>query len=217
MKKLQWKLIDETGNRYTRLVVLRQVGKDYEKRAVWECSCDCGKTHRVTGKSLRSGHTKSCGCLHQEFIHCGEARTTHGHTAGGFSREYSSWAGIKDRCLNKKNSGFKNYGARGIKVCDRWKNSFENFFKDMGECPEGRSIERINNDGDYCPENCKWATRFEQNNNTRGNHFLILNGERKTMKQWSISTGICAKLIWNRTHRGWSAHRTLTEKVKGKP
>jgi hypothetical protein len=120
------------------------------------------------------------------------------------SRAYKSWWGIKERCYNRNATKFYNYGGRGIKVCDRWLEAFENFYKDMGEGPKGLSIDRIDNNGDYCPENCRWATIAEQNSNKRNNVFFTINGKQFTLSQTSRMVGISNQTIRKRLKLGWS-------------
>ena len=159
---------DIIGNRYTRLLVLSRVGMSKWGNVIWRCLCDCGNECDVISGDLSSGHTKSCGCYGREQARkrCIEKpkALTHGmrHTP-----EYRSWAAMKDRCYNKNGSRYQDWGGRGIIICDQWIHSFENFYKDMGPRPKGTSLDRINNDGDYEPKNCRWATPFEQSNNRR--------------------------------------------------
>ena len=159
------KLIDLTGQRFGAMVVGRaEKGKRGEPR--WLCRCQCGgQTITYAGK-LRSGHTKSCGCLTRELS--AHRRTTHGHTQRRRDTpEYRSWRGMRNRCHCPDNVSYKNYGGRGIQVCDRWRESFENFLADTGPRPEGMSLDRIDNDGDYEPMNCRWATPAQQRANRR--------------------------------------------------
>jgi len=169
--------IDITSQRYGRLTVIRRLPNDKNRNARWLCKCDCGIETEALAFCLRSGHTKSCGCLVLESSAAiGRANSValvrHGHAANrsrNASRTYKTWRSMKDRCTNPKHHAWKHYGGRGIKVCSRWLNSFESFLADMGERPDGLSIDRINNDGNYEPRNCHWATWKQQANNRRNN------------------------------------------------
>lgn len=177
-------LIDLRGQKYGRLQPFRNVG-NRNGAALWECICDCGKAVVVFGNALRTGNTKSCGCLKRELNKT--KGITHGMT---LSNEHAIWTAMLQRCTNPKNKDFQYYGGRGIRVCDRWR-KFVNFLSDMGVRPTlNHCIERIDNDGDYTPSNCKWATRIEQANNMRSNRVLTIDGERKTLTQWSRLSGI---------------------------
>lgn len=152
------------GRRFGRLLALsRQIQPDGVVR--WRCVCDCGAHKDVTFANLTRGGTVSCGCHHREAAR--QRRLRHGHTDGGFSPTYNSWRAARERCCNPDFIGFKYYGGRGITICDRWRDSFEAFLEDMGERPQGRSLDRIDNDKGYEPGNCRWATAFEQRENQR--------------------------------------------------
>lgn len=156
--------LDLTGQKFSRLVALRIVGKSKSGEMIWRCLCDCGTETDVKLGKLRSSRTRSCGCLFDE----GDNRLTHGEARKGKrSREWRIWDNAKSRCYNPRSTSFKYYGQRGITMCDRWRNSFEAFLEDMGRCPDGLTIDRIENDGNYEPGNCRWATRSQQNSNKR--------------------------------------------------
>jgi hypothetical protein len=147
---------DITGERFGRLIALRPTKKRLNGHIAWMCLCDCGRKTLISGKKLRIGHTRSCGCWKREGL-----AATHGATRGRTKTvEYATWSGMLRRCRNQNSADFQYYGARGIKVCKRWL-KFENFLADMGLRPDGYSIERIDNDGNYEPRNCKWIPMQE--------------------------------------------------------
>lgn len=200
------KLKDRQGDRHGRLIVVEYshlVGTTH----FWLCLCDCGNTKVVTQKNLASGHTISCGCYSAEATR--NRRLKHGHSVDNGTPEFHSWLGILQRCNNPRSPAYERYGGRGIKVCERWQ-KFENFLEDVGRRPSsGHSIDRRDNDGDYCPENCRWATRIEQSNNTRRNILLTAHGKTQTLKQWSVELGINYGTLWSRHDAGKPAEEVL--------
>lgn len=193
--------IDLTGKRFGRLVVVTKSNLRTPSGGVkWVCECDCGSTFNALGQSIRKGHTLSCGCLHREAVsRMGKANATHGLSN---TPEFRSWYSMKTRCYNEKSHAYPDYGGRGIKVCERWLNSFELFLKDMGPRPSvGHSIERNDNNGDYEPGNCRWATRLEQSNNKRSNKKFNIDGELKTITQLAKERGILVSTLARRLSR----------------
>lgn len=201
--------LELSGQRFGRLVAVRLLPDRVNKDRMWECQCDCGKTHpSVSTERLTGGLTRSCGCLHLETM--AESRFKHGFK---HESEYHSWQGMKERCFNSKNRGYKNYGGRGITVCNRWRNSFKNFISDMGRKPtQKHSIDRKNNNGNYTPKNCRWATKVVQANNTRRSVILSHNGKSQTIKQWSSELGLNPSAVSSRKSRGMSVGDILNPK-----
>lgn len=189
---------DKTGQRFGRLAVVG-LARMERGQSVWSCQCDCGNKIEVAITGLSTNGTKSCGCLQIEAIR--KIRLTHGQSIGKRTPEYGCWVGIKKRCTNTRAKEAVNYVDRGIKMCGRWINSFPNFLADMGPRPSTKhSIDRINNDGDYEPSNCRWATKDVQNNNQRSNISLLIGGEAMTISQLAKKTGRSYMEIW-KNHR----------------
>lgn len=181
------------GKIFNRLTVL-----SYKGNKKWSCLCECGKIKDIYKQSLIKGVTKSCGCLHKEII------SKHGKSE---SMEYKAWQSMKERCYNLKFVAYKDYGGRGIKVCDEWLNSFENFYKDMGDKPsENHSLDRKNNNKHYTPENCRWVNTVDQSNNRRTNILIKIDGQTLTLTQHARRLGLNLNTIRSRYRLGWDIH-----------
>jgi len=188
------------GDKYNRWTVIAKAENRIlhnKNRAYWVCKCECGIIMEVEQSAIRGGMSKSCGCLKRDRTRQRNFKHGMAHT----SKSYSIWAGMIQRCLNPKCSQYKDYGGRGISVCERW-TDFENFHKDMGEKPTDKSLDRIDNNGNYDPENCRWANRFEQSQNARSNIILHLNGVKKCAAEWGRILGIPENTIYARHRKG---------------
>jgi hypothetical protein len=224
MKKHRF--LDLTGHHYGRLTVLSPAESPpgvKSRDQYWRCVCDCGTEHTASAKGLRhSGKatgTQSCGCLHRERSAASAAVSSfrHGHARVGMATpEYRSWCALVKRCTSPQDPNYPSYGGRGITVCERWQNSFENFLADMGRKPsQQHSIDRIDNDGNYEPGNCRWATRSEQSRNRRDRILVTFNGRTMFLCDWSAKTGISVGTLHYRLYnRGWSVERALTTNPK---
>lgn len=196
-----------TGLRFGRLIVLSEAGITSNRIIRYLCRCDCGTIKVISGDSLRRQLTVSCGCF------CREKRSLLSKLQGTHyltgTPTYASWAQMIQRCYNQNNPKYPHYGGRGISVCDRWV-KFENFVADMGIRPIGKTIHRINNDGNYCPDNCKWAGNIEQARNRTNNRLLTFQGETFTAVEWAERIGLSYVALRMRLHRGWSTERALS-------
>lgn len=198
------RMIDMTGQKFGLLTAVKYVG---ERR--WKFKCDCGGETITAGKNVRNGNTLSCGC--EQKRRASKAKKTHGMTS---SSEYGIWRTMKSRCYLPSDCNYHNYGGRGIKVCDRWVNSFENFLADMGRRPSGMSIDRIDANKGYEPDNCRWTNDVTQANNRRNNRTITYKGETLTLAQWSKRLGGNPSLIRNRLNSGWSVEKIVTTPVR---
>lgn len=208
------KFQDLTGQVFFRLTVKSYAGK-VRSGTAWNCLCACGSHVVAVGSAMKSGNTKSCGCLHREVaaLRATARNYRHGHYKANdlLHFEYRTWNAMISRCYNVRYRQYKDYGGRGIKVCERWLESFENFYADMGPKPSPKhSLDRIDNDGDYCAENCRWATRIQQVRNSRHNHLISFGGETLCLSEWADRIGVHTSSLWSRLKSGWTIERTLT-------
>lgn len=201
------KFKDLSGKKIGNLTFIKPVGKK-NGNYIWKVKCDCGKLANLPGYTVKSGNTKSCGCLKGERLE--EISQT---------PEYFCYRDLLKRCTNPEDKNFKNYGGRGIRVCRRWRQSFQNFLDDMGQKPSpNHSIERKDNGGNYEPDNCIWATAKIQSNNTRANRLIRAFGMNQKIQTWAKLTGLSANLIAQRIDKlKWSSETALkTPKRKQK-
>jgi hypothetical protein len=193
--------IDLKGKQFGRLKVKERAGVDKGGNALWLCECICGKFTIVRSQHLRNNETQSCGCLSkQNALKYGESKTRIGMI----------WRAMINRCCSERNPNYKHYGGRGISVCDEWLNYYN--FRDWSTSngyEDNLTLERKNVNGNYEPNNCKWATMKEQENNRTNNHLITFNGETKTLQQWSEVTGISRETLRSRILRGWPSSKAL--------
>lgn len=193
------------GQRFHRLVTIERV-PNRGTSTMWKCRCDCDTIVVVHSKYLRNGRTRSCGCLRRETAaHQGRIQATHGMSK---TPTYQVWGAMRSRCLNPRHPRFVDYGGRGIQVCERW-DSFENFLADMGEAPTGLELDRIDNNGNYEPSNCRWATHQQQMQNRRNGRNLTHDGRTQCITAWAREVGLTRTCITNRLKRGWNIADTL--------
>lgn len=196
-----------TGERFGRWIVLnKREMKGPHGEIFWHCRCDCGSTRDVQAKGLRSGESTSCGCYHREAV------TIHGMTK---SRTWKSWDSMLQRCENPNAPDYAKYGGRGIKIVPEW-HEFEKFFAAMGERPADTTLERNEVDGDYSPDNCRWASASEQQRNKRNAIRITLKGVTKNVHDWAADLGVSVTTLKSRIEKGWSAELTLTTPVRPK-
>ena len=190
--------------KYGELTVIGLAGFRHVRNDVFLCKCDCGIYTYAQMAQLTRGKKKTCGC------HFEQRRNGKGiaHTP-----TYLSWASMKRRCYDKNFKQYKDYGGRGVTVCDRWLESIENFIEDMGERPEGCTLDRIDTDGNYCKENCKWSTKSEQVRNRRANFNITIDGETKCLEDWCIQYGINRSTVYSRLVRNWDIKKALTTPI----
>lgn len=193
--------LDLTGKTFGRLRAVARAANGPRGQARWKCECLCGKSSEVASSSLRRGFTKSCGCLMREVRESGDSTRKHGMR---HSKEYEAWRHMRSRCTKTYDISYPRYGARGIKVCARWMESFEAFLEDVGPSPSPRhSIERLDSDGDYEPNNCTWATLEQQARNKRNTRYVEFGGQRKCLADWCDEFNVRYPVVASRLDRGW--------------
>jgi hypothetical protein len=195
------------GQRFGMLVAIRQTEKRKNKHVIWLCKCDCGNFKEVPQNNLVGGSTKSCGCLRTKLFNKNRRKPSHGMYK---TRQFSIWHSMKQRCLNKKSTNYKDYGGRGIKVCDKWLN-FKGFWEDMQYgYDDNLTIDRINVNDDYCKENCRWITQQEQEFNKRNSIIINIDGITAPLKYQCKRLNIPYKLVYNRIHcKNWEVEKAL--------
>ena len=194
---------DVSGMKFGKLTAIKAVGKNSKGEYQWECICDCGNRKNVNVSNLLLGRTTSCGC----------SRLTHGMSKTAL---YFRWKPMRQRCQNDKHPKYKDYGGRGIQVCKEWAESFGSFYQWAIEngYKKGLHLDRINNDAGYSPDNCRWVTALQNENNKRSNHVVSFNGEIHTLAEWSRITGIPETTIWTRLNKGLPTEEALGRKDK---
>jgi hypothetical protein len=202
-------LIDHTGKRFGRLTALRRDFDNSKVGTYWICQCDCGTVKSVPGSNLVKGLANSCGCLQRE--RAAKAATTHGFAPSKKKpSEYTTWRSMRNRCERPACVAYRDYGGRGIKVCERWK-LFVNFLEDMGLKPTPKhTLDRIDNDGDYSPENCRWVTREANGRNKRNNWQVTFIGETKPLAEWCDQFNLPYNRTYGRLRRGRTPEEAFT-------
>lgn len=207
--------LDVTGQRFGRWVALERVGVVSKGHSLWRCQCDCGETRAVTLCSLRTGASRSCGCLRGEVCAAiiGPRSITHGESS---RPEHGVWNTMIQRCTNPNAVGWERYGGRGITVCERWASSYEAFIADMGHRPSpDMTLERIDNSRGYEVGNVRWATRSEQARNRRSNRHITHEGRTQLLIEWAEELSVPIRVLHGRLNRlGWSVERALTTPVR---
>lgn len=208
------KLIDLTGEKFGRLYVIKRIGSTYYHQPLWLCKCECGNETVLCGQALRSGHTQSCGCYNKEIVR--KIKKKHG---GYGTRLYSVWSHMIQRCYNPNDEKFKNYGARGITVCEEWKNDFGEFSKWAmnNGYSDNLTIDRKNVNGNYEPSNCRWADNYTQGNNRTNNRLFTIDGITHTISEWARLYNIKPSIVIQRVNiYGYSIMDALTTPIKNK-
>lgn len=209
------KFVDITGQKFGRLTVIKRVENSTDNRPQWLCKCECGRETKARGYGLKRGKILSCGCYHIEKAReIGKSKSIHGLSE---TRLYRIWHDMKNRCYSKKHKSYNNYGGRNIIVCEEWLNDFKAFYdwSMQNGYSDNLSIDRKDTNGNYTPNNCRWADKETQQNNKRNNHYITYNGKTQTVSQWAKETGIKTKTLLARINDyHWSIEKALTKEVK---
>lgn len=214
---------DRTGERIGRLTIIKRADDRFDSRgrtrAYWLCECECGTIKEIRGDSLNGNHTMSCGCFHKEQASVALKEIRANQAVHGDSKEriHNIWYLMKYRCEDPTSPAYRNYGGRGVKLCDEWSDGVNGYFRFKewalnNGYNENLTIDRINNDGDYSPENCRWADTYTQGNNKRNNIEIEYDGRVQTLSQWSREIGVPMKNLYNRIRvLGWDIERAFTQ------
>lgn len=209
-----WKINIKEGEQFGYLTVIARAENAGNGHSRWLCRCKCGKETTVVSSHLKSGKIKSCGCWWQERKH--EYRKTHSHSN---ERIYHIWKAMKQRCYSENSSRYADYGGRGIRICAEWKDNFESFYSWAinNGYNDNMTIDRIDNNGNYSPSNCRWISKAEQNLNKRNSHLITYKGETKTMTEWARKMHLPPSVVQYRLNKAkWSVEKTLTTPNRGK-
>lgn len=204
--------LDLTGQKFGKLTAVSEAAPNARGQYMWNCVCECGQTRVVRTINLRAGTSRSCGCTNPKNFNTDRVLDP---ISGKMVRPdgYGSWKAMQSRCYTQSDPSYSDYGGRGIRMCDRWlgQGGLSNFLADMGPKPDKHySVERIDPNGNYCPENCRWANPFEQSNNRRGLNWITHNGKTQTITQWNRELGLGVGGLELRLRRGWSLHEAIS-------
>lgn len=200
------KQINEVGKRYGRLTVIALGGRTNKSLLTWRCRCDCGNDVVVRGPKLRYGVTRSCGCLRAE----GNGNRKHGKSS---TSTYHAWSRMMQRCYNRNNKRYADYGGRGITVAPEWR-TFDGFYRDMGDCPPGHSIERVRVNEGYSKTNCKWIPMPAQAKNKRNNHWVTIGSETHCLTEWCRRLSLNRATVKARLKQGWDDQKSLLVPIR---
>lgn len=205
-------IVDMAGWKFGRLTVLKQVGNASGGSPLWLCQCECGNQHEVRSGNLRNGGTRSCGCLHRETR--GDTHRTHSMSG---TPGHKTWMAMRGKCLDHNSVGYKSYGARGIGICDRWRDDAATFIEDISPIPKGKCFVLKDTDRDFEPGNVEWIDRIELAARRKNTRLVTWRGETHPLSAWPrhLEIDIAVNTLWNRIRVGWSIDRAFTIPVRG--